>query len=270
LLPREESRYISTRVPRRPHSVGFVTQPTNNRGNFEAQISKIELSVLRTKLKNSPPPWFWGSTKKPTVGFEAKSGETIAISFDVKLEKTIAAGFKLKLLETVATSFEAKSVKTVRVVLRLNHSQTVDLDFKAQPRNMRSLSSRARCRPHTASPDLSTVRPSNIWHVWSFPVLCIRSATPTTILVAARHVTPAHHETNQHDSPNEPKIKEKQNKIILDLNSKSLSQWLSTIKLSNWPLGFSESQFLGQVDWIGENQLNCKIRIQRILPNFVD
>jgi hypothetical protein len=66
-----------------------VAQPTNNRGNFEAQISKIELSVLRTKLGNSPPPWFWGSTKKPTVDFEVKSGETAVISFDVKLKKSL-------------------------------------------------------------------------------------------------------------------------------------------------------------------------------------
>jgi hypothetical protein len=29
-------------------------------------------------------------------------------------------------------------VKTIRVVLRQNHSQTVDLDFKAQLRNPRS------------------------------------------------------------------------------------------------------------------------------------
>jgi hypothetical protein len=41
------------------------------------------------------------------------------------------------------------------------------------------------------------------------------------------HLPHAHQETNQHDSPNEPKIKEKQNKIILDLNSnitKSMTQ----------------------------------------------
>jgi hypothetical protein len=33
------------------------------------------------------------------------------------------------------------------------------------------------------------------------------------------HLPPAHHETSKHDSPNEPKIKEKQNKTILDSNS---------------------------------------------------
>jgi hypothetical protein len=116
----------------------------NRRGDFEAQITKSELSVLRPKLGNPPPPWFWGSTKKPTVGFEAKPGETIATSFEDKLEKTIAtgfeakppktvaAGFEAKLLETVATCFEAKPAKTVCVILRPNHSQTVAISFEAQ------------------------------------------------------------------------------------------------------------------------------------------
>jgi hypothetical protein len=35
----------------------------------------------------------------------------------------------------VATSFEVKLEKTVRVVLRPNHSQTIDLGFETQPRN---------------------------------------------------------------------------------------------------------------------------------------
>jgi hypothetical protein len=116
-----------------------VAQPTN-RGllGFEAQNTKPELPVLRPKPGNPPPPWFWGSTKKPTTGFEAKPKETVATSFEVKLEKTVAAGFEAEPLETVATSFEAKLEKTVRVVLRPNHSRTVGLGFEAQPRNPRS------------------------------------------------------------------------------------------------------------------------------------
>jgi hypothetical protein len=51
---------------------------------------------LRPKPGNPPPPWFCGSTKKPSAGFEAKPGETIATSFEVKLEKTVAAGFEAK------------------------------------------------------------------------------------------------------------------------------------------------------------------------------
>jgi hypothetical protein len=137
-------------------------KPRNCRGDFEAQITKPELPVLRPKLGKPPPPWFRGSTKKPTASFEAKPGETVATSFEVKLEKTVTAGFEAKPLETVttgfeakpaktvtagfeaklveiiATDFEAKPVKNVRVVLRSNHSQTVDLSFEAQPRNLRS------------------------------------------------------------------------------------------------------------------------------------
>jgi hypothetical protein len=81
---------------------------------------------LRPKPGNHLPPWFWGSTKKPTADFEAKPEETVATSFEAKLEKTVATGF------------EVKPVKTVQVVLRPNHSQTADLGFKAQPRNPRS------------------------------------------------------------------------------------------------------------------------------------
>jgi alkanesulfonate monooxygenase SsuD/methylene tetrahydromethanopterin reductase-like flavin-dependent oxidoreductase (luciferase family) len=110
----------------------------NHHGDFEVQITKPELPVLRPKPRNPLPPWFWGSTKKPAADFEAKPGETVATSFEVKLEKTVATGFEAKLLETDATDFEVKPVKTIRVVLRPNHSQTVDLGFKAQPRNPRS------------------------------------------------------------------------------------------------------------------------------------
>jgi hypothetical protein len=123
---------------------------------------------LRHKLENPPPPWFWGSTKKSTVDFEAKPGETITTSFEAKTEKTVAtgfevkpekivaagfeakpletvasafeakpletvaAGFEAKPSETVTTGFEAKSAKTVWVVLRPNYSQTVDIGFEAQ------------------------------------------------------------------------------------------------------------------------------------------
>jgi hypothetical protein len=109
-------------------------KPRNRHGDFENQITKPELSVLRSKPGNPPPPWFWGSTKKPTTGFEAKLGEIVATSFEAKLEKTVAAGFEVKLLETFAACFEAKPMKTVRVILRPNHSQTIDLGSEAQPR----------------------------------------------------------------------------------------------------------------------------------------
>jgi hypothetical protein len=79
----------------------------------------------------------------------------------------------------------------VPVVLRPNNYQTVDLGFEAQLRNQRSSSSRARCRPHTAPPDLSIDWPPSTRPVRPYPVLCTRSPTPATILVVARHATPA-------------------------------------------------------------------------------
>jgi hypothetical protein len=119
-------------------------KPRNHRGDFEAKITKPKLLVLGPKPGNRPSPWFWGSTKKPTTGFEPKSGETVATSFEAKLEKpvptgfeaksekTVAMGFEAKPPETVVVGFEAKPPKTFRVVLRLNHSQTVAIGFEAQ------------------------------------------------------------------------------------------------------------------------------------------
>jgi hypothetical protein len=123
--------------------------------------------------------------------FEAKPGETVATSFEAKLEKTVAASFEAKSLETVATGFEAKPAKTVRVVLRPNHSQIVDLGFEAQPRNPRSSCPRARCIPHTAPPDLSIAWPPSTRPVRPSLTLCTMSPTPSTVLIAACHVSPA-------------------------------------------------------------------------------
>jgi hypothetical protein len=83
-------------------------KPINRRGDFEVQITKSELPVLRPKPGNPPPLWFWGSTKKSTTGFEAKPGKTVVTSFEAKLVKTVAAGFDAKPLETVTLVFEAQ------------------------------------------------------------------------------------------------------------------------------------------------------------------
>jgi hypothetical protein len=51
------------------------------------------------------------------------------------------------------------------------------------------------------------------------------------------HLPPAHHETRKYDSPNETKIKEKQNETILDSNSnlaKSMIHHNQTKKLTTW------------------------------------
>jgi hypothetical protein len=64
-------------------------KPRNRRGDFETQITKPNLPILRPKPGNPPPPWFWGSTKKSTAGFEVKPEETVATSFEAKLEKIV-------------------------------------------------------------------------------------------------------------------------------------------------------------------------------------
>jgi hypothetical protein len=56
------------------------------------------------------------------------------------------------------------------------------------------------------------------------------------------HLPPAHHETSKHDSPNETKIKEKQNEIVPDSNSnltKSMAHHNQTKELNTWFLSFS-------------------------------
>jgi hypothetical protein len=90
-------------------------KPGNSCGDFEAQITKPELPVWRPKPENPPPPWFWGSTKKPTANFEVKPGETVATSFEAKLEKTVATSFEVKPAKTVAAGFEAKSLETIAI-----------------------------------------------------------------------------------------------------------------------------------------------------------
>jgi hypothetical protein len=56
------------------------------------------------------------------------------------------------------------------------------------------------------------------------------------------HLPPAHHETGKHDSPNETKIKEKENKIVPDLNSnlaKSMTHHNQSKELTIWFLSLS-------------------------------
>jgi hypothetical protein len=51
------------------------------------------------------------------------------------------------------------------------------------------------------------------------------------------HLPPAHHETRKRDSPNETKVKEKQNKTVPDSNSnltKSMTHHIQTKELIIW------------------------------------
>jgi hypothetical protein len=96
-------------VPRAPPAVAppqFLRQTR--------KPTKPYLLVLRPKPGNPPPPWFWGSTKKSTTGFEAKPGTTVATGFEAKPEKTDATGFEAKLEKIIVIGFEVKPLTNRR------------------------------------------------------------------------------------------------------------------------------------------------------------
>jgi hypothetical protein len=113
---------------------------------FDGQTRK-SFTTLVLRLNQGTDHRFWGQTittsfeskleKTVATGFEAKPMKSVTAGFEAKPLETVATGFEAKPSETVTTDFEVKPVKTIRVVLRPNHSQTVDLGFKAQPRNPR-------------------------------------------------------------------------------------------------------------------------------------
>jgi hypothetical protein len=56
------------------------------------------------------------------------------------------------------------------------------------------------------------------------------------------HLPPAHHKTSKRDSPNETKVKEKQNETVPDSSSnlaKSMTHHNQTRKLTTWFLTFT-------------------------------
>jgi hypothetical protein len=64
------------------------------------------------------------------------------------------------------------------------------------------------------------------------------------------HLSPAHHETRKHDSPNQTKIKEKQNKTIPNLNSnlaKLMTHHNQIKELTTWFL--NKARALGSKKW---------------------
>jgi hypothetical protein len=205
-----------------------MPKPRNRRADFKAQITKPKMSVLRPKPENPSPSWFWGSTKKLTTGFEAKPGETIATSFKIKLEKTIATGFEAKQRKPSEWFWGQTTHKSSTLVLRLNQ------ETRASRLHVHG-ADHTRCHPTTRLP------------AHRVPDLCDhpRSSASGLVLLSwssslhvMPHLPPAHHKTSKHNSPNETMIK-KQNELSQIRIQSSSNQWLITIKLRNWPLGFS-------------------------------
>jgi hypothetical protein len=66
-------------------------------------------------------------------------------------------------------------------------------------------------------------------------------------LHAMAHLPPAHHETSKHDSPNETKVKERQNKTVPDSNSnlaKSMTHHNQTKERTTWFLSVARIEVI--------------------------
>jgi hypothetical protein len=159
-----------------PHRNTALRSDANMRENTTAQ----------TQNKNI---FHWNSSKFTTD--PRRSPPSLSHLIGNQNHQTVAAGFEAKTRKPSTTLVLRLNQETVQVVLGLNHSQTVDLGVEAQPRNPRSSSTCARCRPHTAPPDLLIARPPSTRPMRPSLVLCTRSPIPIMILVAARHATPA-------------------------------------------------------------------------------
>jgi hypothetical protein len=74
------------------------------------------------------------------------------------------------------------------------------------------------------------------------------------------HLPPVHHETSKCDSPNETKIKEKQNETIPDSNSNLTKSMTHHNHPRNWPLGFSISPLMSPLTTKAQSlKFECKI-----------
>jgi hypothetical protein len=146
-------------VPHHPPPVDFVAQPTNHSPlGFEAQ------------------------TKKSSWRFCGPNHQIVVAGFEAQIEKPEATGFEAKPGETVA------------------------LSFKAKLRNSRSSYPCALCKPHTASPDISIVRPSSTRLVLDYPqssALGLPLMPRFSSLPAKPHLSPTHHEISKRDSPHD-------------------------------------------------------------------
>jgi hypothetical protein len=95
----------------------------------------------------------------------------------------------------------------------------------------------------------------------TIPVLCTRSPTPTTILIAARHAAPATSTPRDKETrfSKQNKIKGKQNKTVPDSNSnlaKSMTLHNQTKEWTTWFLN------LPLVESIDNKSTNFEVRIQ--------
>jgi hypothetical protein len=160
-------------------------KPKNRRCDFETQITKPKIPILRPKSGNPPAPYFLGSNKKPTASFEAKSGEIVATSFKAKLEKTVITGFEVKPEKTITAGFETKPLETVTIDFEAKPVKTVTIGFEAQTDEKSYASTlvlrlnQETCAPpfHVNGGDRTRRHPTSRSFGHQVPDLCTRSPT---------------------------------------------------------------------------------------------
>jgi hypothetical protein len=106
----------------------------------------------------------------------------------------------------VAICFEAQTEKPEATSFETKLGETVNLGFEVKLRNSCSSFSFARYRLHTASPDLSIVRPPStqlmLDHFRS-SALGLLFLPRSSSLSVMPHLSPAQQETSKRDSPHE-------------------------------------------------------------------
>jgi hypothetical protein len=136
-----------------------------------------------------------------------------------------------------ATGFEAQTGKPSTIlVLRLNQeTHASGLHVPGADRTRHHPTSRP---PRHRVSDLCG-------HPWS-SALGLLLLPRSSSLYAIPHLPSAHHETSKRDSPNETKVKEKQNKTIPNSNSNLTKSMTRHTQTKNRLLGFSEKLSCGK------------------------
>jgi hypothetical protein len=112
------------------------------------------------------------------------------------------------------------------------------LGFEAKPRNLRSSSPYAWCRPHTVPLDPPIIRPLSTQPVLDHPWSC--PPCRTCHLHTMPHLSPAHHETSKRDSPHKInnkgrtmetfriQIQTEASQLLIPYQTKILATWFLT------------------------------------------
>jgi hypothetical protein len=156
---------------------------------LDADTEKSQQETGGTRAKEKSQQETGGTRAKNSPVAIGISGSAVACcSWRSKLKQALGSILRR------AAGFESQTEKLI------------DLSFEAQPRNTHSSSLCARCKPHTASPDLSIVQSPSIR-----PMLDHHRSCALGLLLLPRslslsimsHLSPTHHEISKRDPTHE-------------------------------------------------------------------